>query len=128
MDCVNKVIPGRTKKDYDKVYLAQNKEVIAEKAKKYYVENKDKIAVTRKVYLAKNKEVIAEKRKAYREANLDALVEKQRRLHVCLCGSHFTHSNASAHMKTNKHQSYINSIEYLQEIHEYVQSIINKYK
>jgi aminoglycoside phosphotransferase family enzyme len=74
MQCVNKTIPLRTRKEYcenniekikvtDKLYRENNKEKI-KKAKKLYSENNiEKIKDTKKLYYEKNKNVIAEKRK-----------------------------------------------------------------
>jgi hypothetical protein len=64
-NCVNKVKPTRTKKEYKK----QNKEKINEKDKKYREENKEKIKETNKRYREKNKEKINEKKKIYYENN-----------------------------------------------------------
>ena len=46
--CVNKVIPGRTKKEYYKYYYNKNMERLKEYKAKYYQQNKDKIKEKRK--------------------------------------------------------------------------------
>ncbi len=84
-ECINKVVIGRTQKEYREA----NKETILEYQKEYYEANKDK----RKAYLEANKEAILEyqkeynkeyreankdKKKAYREANKDHINELQR--------------------------------------------------
>jgi hypothetical protein len=72
-----------------------------------------------------------ERYKAYEQKKKD---DKKRRhdfynLEIgCVCGKKYTQSSMISHCKKKHHQSYINSIEYLQDIHKYVQSIINKYK
>jgi len=79
-ECVNKVIPGRTKKEYyetnktditqqRKIRYESNKPEIAEKAKAYYEANKDKIAEKSKAWYEANKEKKVEKAKARYEAN-----------------------------------------------------------
>jgi len=82
MDCVNKNIAGRTPKEY----RDDNKEVIAERTKKWHEANKEKIKEYRddnkeviaergKEYYEENKEVIKERGKKYREANKEKLKE-----------------------------------------------------
>jgi len=79
-ECVNKVIPCRTKKEYrednkEEIYLKrkeyreQNKEKIKEQNKKYQEENKEKINLQRKQYRQDNKEKIKEQHKEYYEKN-----------------------------------------------------------
>lgn len=74
LECVNKVIPGRTKKgyyqdnkeklkEYKKQYRKDNKEKIKESHKEYQKDNKDKIKEIRKKYYEKNKEEINRKRR-----------------------------------------------------------------
>jgi hypothetical protein len=65
--CVNKCIPGRTKKDSNKAYYEVNREKIIESSKAYYQANKDKKKEYDKTYC-----------KAYREANRERRNEYQR--------------------------------------------------
>jgi len=67
MDCVNKFVAGRTKKEW----RDENKEVLAERAKEYYEANKEVIAEREKKYREANKEKIKE----YREANKEKIKE-----------------------------------------------------
>ena len=75
-ECVNKVIPGRTRKEYrddnkykinitEKEYYNNNKDKIIEKKKEYYQNNKDKI----KEYYQNNKDKIKERAKEFNENN-----------------------------------------------------------
>jgi len=41
-DCINKVIVGRTTKEYNKAYREANKDALKERKKEYYEGNKDK--------------------------------------------------------------------------------------
>jgi len=88
-ECVNKVIPTRTdreyrqdniekEREYRKKYKEKNKERIKEKRKEYYERNKDRIKNYRdanrekhreymKEYMRKNRERIREYKKKYRE-------------------------------------------------------------
>lgn len=87
LDCVNKIIPGRTHKQYlldnkdkikeqKKAYIEANKEQINEQLKAYREANKDKIKAYREAnkeyqeaYYEINKDKIKEHKKAYREAH-----------------------------------------------------------
>jgi hypothetical protein len=58
-NCVNKVIAGRTKKEYRE----DNKDKIKELEKKWKENNKDKIGERQKIYREDNKEILRYKRK-----------------------------------------------------------------
>lgn len=90
LKCVNKIIPLRTKKEYNN----DNKESIAEYIKSY---NSD------------NKESIAEHKKKYRETNIKSISEKAKQQITCNCGITFTKHNKARHERSNKHQKYITS-------------------
>ena len=90
-ECVNKTIPGRTKKEYyednkdqikeknkeyQKEYYESNKDQIKEKKKEYRDANKDQIKEQKKEYYEQNKEYYKEKKKEYYEANKDQIKEK----------------------------------------------------
>jgi len=88
-DCVNKVIPGRTPKEYyqdhkehlskkSKIRYENNKEKIAEKTKEYREENKEKIAEKKKEYCEKNKEKVAQRKKEYYQANKEIIDKKNK--------------------------------------------------
>lgn len=81
--CVNKLIAGRTKKEYNTKYYEENKEIINEKKKEYD-----------KKYYQNNKKIIKEKKK-----------EKYK----CICGSEILKSVKAKHNKTKKHISFINN-------------------
>jgi len=102
IECVNKVIPNRIKKEYcldnqDKIslyntnyyqmnknklkenikkYRESNKDKLKEKKKDYYEDNKDEIKVKTKIYQEKNKEKIKERRKQYYLFNKDKMKEQ----------------------------------------------------
>jgi len=66
-NCVNKIIVGRTNKEY----YEDNKEYLKEKKKEWREDNKDKI----KEYRENNKDKIKEQKKEYYEDNKDKLKE-----------------------------------------------------
>jgi hypothetical protein len=88
---LNKVVPTRTKKEY----VENNKESIREKQKEY-VEN--------------NKESISQKRKEYRENNKQSINEKRKEKMTCECGSIHRINEKARHIKSKKHQNFINQL------------------
>ena len=80
LECVNKVLPQRTIKQYRE----DNKERISDQYKQYREKNKDKI-------------------KQYREDNKDMIKQKFN----CECGGKFTYSYKAGHLKSKKHCQYI---------------------
>jgi len=65
-ECVNKIIPGRTKKEYH----ADNRESILAKMKQHYKDNKESISANKKQHYKDNKESISAKRKVKIECDL----------------------------------------------------------
>ena len=78
INCVNKVIPNRTKKEYNKKYNEDNKESIAAYQKEYNEANKDSILTKAKEYYVDNKEALLAKQKEYYEANKESIVAKRK--------------------------------------------------
>jgi hypothetical protein len=76
MDCVNKNIPTRPKKEQKIEYNEKNKEKIVEYRKYYRENNKEKIVEYKKQYFEENKETIMEKQIKYYEENKDTILEK----------------------------------------------------
>ena len=85
-NCVNKVIAGRTDKEYreqnvekeklrHQIYYQENKD----KRKTYTEANKDNMAEYHKEYRKKNAEQIKAQRKEYREKNKEAIKEQYKR-------------------------------------------------
>ena len=83
-NCLNKVIPGRSHKEYCKLYRETNKDKIQE----YRDTNKDKTNKKYKVYYQDNKDKLS--KKIY-----------------CECGGQYTKCHKLQHSKTNKHQDYL---------------------
>ena len=72
-ECVNKVVPNRTNKQYHQVV----KERIAERKKQYIQDNKERIAVRKKQIRIDNPEYARAKDKQYNEARARRLALKQ---------------------------------------------------
>ena len=107
VECVNKVIPTRSMKEWKEI----NKEKIKECEKIYREANKDHIKVRKKQYNEDNKEHIKEYKKEYRETNKEIIRQHRSEKLICLCGSTYSRSGKSEHEKTKKHQDYVNSEE-----------------
>ena len=87
--CVNKVIPGRT-------------------VKEYYIDNKHKF----KEYRKKNILKISEQQKIYRDKNKDKLNKKKRLIKLqCPCGSICRKAEQQRHFRSAKHQNYLKTIK-----------------
>lgn len=71
LNCVNKVIPDRTEKEWRE----DNKDEIKENQKQYYLDNKDKFKEYQKQYREDNEDKIKEQGKQYREDNKDKIKE-----------------------------------------------------
>jgi hypothetical protein len=103
MDCVNKFIAGRTKKEYKQ----DNKERISEYTKQYYKDNKEQIIEHQKQYYNDNKQQIIEQIKEYYNDNKQKILEQANQKHNCLCGGKYTTGHKARHEKTQKHLNYI---------------------
>ena len=86
-NCVNKIIPART----DKQYFEDNKEKIKEYQKKYQQEHKELYNRAQKEHYQRNKEAIDAKR--------NAIVQ-------CDCGGHYAVKGKARHILTTKHKQH----------------------
>jgi hypothetical protein len=74
-NCVNKLIAGRTQKEY----LEDNKELLKEKTKKYREENNELLKEKAKKYREnENKEKVKERNKKYKTENAEILKQKRK--------------------------------------------------
>jgi len=127
LECVNKCIPGRTKKQYRedhkeeikqyrddhndqiKQYYVNNKGKIAEQKKQYYKDNKDKMSEQKKQYYVDKKEQIKEHQKQYYVDNKEKIAELNSIRITCECGCQITQGNLAKHRKSNKHIEWLNN-------------------
>jgi len=91
LECVNKRIPNRTKKETQKAYYDNNKDKILQNKKKIRKKNKDKIGQYNKKYYEENKETM-------------------KKISFCECGGKYTHVNKARHCRSKKHQKYLTTI------------------
>jgi hypothetical protein len=93
VDCVNKCVMGRTKKEWretNKTDIAEkkkeiyedNKSEILEKAKELYKANKTEVLEKNKSYYDANKDKISEQRKQYREKNKVKIAEQKKAYYI----------------------------------------------
>ena len=106
LNCVNKVIPDRTTKEYyqdnRQEKLQQNKqwrENNKDKLKQYREQNKDRIAQTDKLKYQKNKEKIK--------------ARKTEKITCDECGAIVSRGNISTHKKSKKHLQALKTTEHL---------------
>ena len=88
---LNTYVPTRSKKEYKKMYMEQNKEYLQAQHKQYHEEHKEEI-------------------KAYREKNREHILAHKSTKYECECGSLSTISNKMRHLKSLKHCQYIDSL------------------
>jgi hypothetical protein len=135
IDCVNKNIAGRTKKQYrlenrdkymeylihyrlenrDKIieqkkqHYQENRERLLEQKNQYRLENRDKIIEQKKQHYQENRERLLEQKKKYRLENRDKINERRSEKYECECGIILTLRHKSRHEKSTKHINFINS-------------------
>lgn len=121
-DCVNKVIAGRTLREWaeenaDKLkeYRDQNSDKIKEKQKEWRHQNANKIKEYRdqnadkiKEYQKEYRDQNADKIKEYRDQNADKIKEWFRKKYTCECGSIVRTGEKTRHFKTKKHLAFFN--------------------
>lgn len=132
LDCVNKIIPGRTKKQWyqdnkerlsqqQKQYREDNKEQINQYHKQYGEANRDKLNQKARQYHHKNKDKISQQKKQYREANRDKMLQKHKQYYqdnkkklkekvTCECGAVIVRKSLTRHKKTNKHKRLLQAL------------------
>ena len=103
-ECVNRVIPNRTKKEY----YEDHKEQILLYRKEYQQKNRESIAIDKKEYYEANKEEFNKKCKQYHLDNKDSIKLKQSESINCSCGIKYTHGHKSRHIKTKFHLNHLN--------------------
>jgi hypothetical protein len=116
---LNKMVPNRTKKEYyedNKQSILEKKKEYSqksenkEKRKKWLSDNKEHISNYKKELYENNKQSISEKIKEYRENNKQSINEKRKEKMTCECGSIHRKSEKSRHIRSKKHQSFINQL------------------
>jgi hypothetical protein len=118
LDCVNKVIVGRTqqeyyidnretKLEYHKNYALKNRTKLIEKSKNYYNDNKEELLLKNKTYRDNRKDEVSEYHKQYRTKNKDKVNQRQSEKFECACGGNYTYAHKAEHCKSKMHQEYL---------------------
>jgi vacuolar-type H+-ATPase subunit H len=90
MDCINKNIAGRTKKEW----CDENRDEMLKQRKKHYEDNKDEILKYQKKHYEDNKDEISKRRSVKI---------------TCECGAIIRNDGKLQHYKTNKHIKFVES-------------------
>jgi len=105
---------------YKLYYINKQKEVIPPIKQTYYENNREKVSSRNKKYYEKTKEYYKKYHHDYHKIwyanHKERFVEYNRRYkdkntkkHICECGGNYIRPNKSVHLKTKKHQKYINN-------------------
>jgi len=97
---LNIEMPNRTTREYRQ----DNKEYYKEYNKQYREDNKERLDEQKRQWYQDNKEAVKHRVKQYREDNKARLKQKFN----CESGGKYTKESESKHMKTKKHQNFIN--------------------
>jgi len=89
----------------------EEKEYCKEYVKEWKKQHQEQIREQNKEYYEQNKERLKEQQKVYREQHKEQLRERYNKPFICECGSNYTYANKSQHLKTQKHQNYLNTKE-----------------
>ena len=118
LNCVNKLQPFCIKKlknslyyqknkkqiqKYKQQYYQENKEQLQQRSQQYYQNNKEKIQNKYQNYHQNNKEKINQNKKQYYQQNKEKLKQKFN----CDCGGKYGYTTKSIHIKTQKHQKWL---------------------
>jgi hypothetical protein len=104
-ECVNGIIPGRTRKEY----YEENKDEILEKNKEWNKAHKEEMSEYNKEYREAHKEEISEYHKEWYEEHKEELSKKRKEKYTCECGSTIRKADKPRHERSQKHIDYINS-------------------
>lgn len=110
---------GDKLREISKQYYNENKEMIKEKYKKLYQDNKEAICEKTNQYKKANKDKVSESGKKYHNDNKDKINERHRKHYndnksrfrqkiECECGGTYSMTNKTNHLKTKKHQTFVN--------------------
>ena len=104
-DCVNRCIAGRTHKQH----YHDNKERIAEISRQNYMDNKEEITAKRRQRRKDEPEKIREQEREAYQRNKEKKLTKNKERVECECGANVCFGAKLRHLKSNKHQQYLQS-------------------
>ena len=94
---------GMTREEYRKKYNEEHKE----HRKLYREEHKEHYKELSKIYREEHKEQIRDSKKIYREEHKEQIKLQRREKIECNCGSKFNQGDRARHIRTKKHQLYL---------------------
>ena len=120
-DCVNKIVAGRNSKQYyeenkevisrnNKLYVENHREETKAYKQKWYKENKEYRAKQSRDWYKLNREEIIEQKKQYYKDHKKQIQERKKQNITCECGSIIRKVCLPSHIKSLKHQNYINQM------------------
>lgn len=98
------------KKLYQKEYQEKNKDKIKETREKYFDKNKELIRAKDRSRYKHEKERRILQGKDYYEKNKDKIKEYRHKKINCECGGKYQPTSKAKHLKTNKHQKFIQAL------------------
>ena len=107
LQCVNKNVVGRTRKETCQEYYKTHIEELRERNRIYRQEHIEEKREKSREYYQNNIEEKKEKQRVYNEKNIERFKIK----FVCECGSECRVSDKSKHNKSIKHQTYLSSLQ-----------------
>jgi len=106
MDCVNKNIAGRTKKEH----YEENTNLYKKKSQQYYEKKKEHIKKLSKKYAVEHRDHILEYQQKYQEEHKEQITEYKKQKITCECGTTVCIPHKARHERSKKHQSFIQSL------------------
>ena len=106
--------PMRTEEEaieYRKEYYGNNCEDIKQKNKQYRIDNEELVKQRKKIYNENHKEERSIKNKEWRDKNADTIRQQRSVKMTCDCGVVFCQKSIRRHERSNRHQSYLKSLE-----------------
>ena len=109
IECVNKVIPGRTQKewaedtDYHKTYRIKHQDAI----KAYRGNHKDKADAYNMSYREEHRNEIKQHNTIYYQENKEQILNLRKEKTSCECGSKVCRGDIQKHLRTIKHQEFM---------------------
>lgn len=106
-----KLVDTRTSQELNRDRYIGRRDQQLEYCRIRYRENAEKIKAHVRAYAEQNREVIAERSKKYREAHKDELRAKKSQVVECPCGGRTTASHHGRHKKCKQHQEWLRTQE-----------------
>ena len=122
LQCVNKNVVGRTKKEYWQVYYQEHNEELRERNRVYYHDHIEEERERRRLYHQDHIEEERERNRVYYQVRIEEEKERGRVYReknckkikikfVCECGSECRIRDKSRHNKSIKHKTYLSSLQ-----------------